>query len=119
MKNLFLKAKPSALLLLLKDTQQQWYPSKLARGAGMSYVHAVNLLSVLHKGGAVSTEKKGRQNMYKLTEKGQALASVLDDFSKKCDAAAQEQKEKLALVARSEEKPQAAQQNAPEKKQQS
>ena len=39
------------------------------RGAGMSYVHAVNPLSVLHKGARLHRKKAG--NMYKLTERAQ------------------------------------------------
>ncbi len=89
MKALFIKVKPASILLLLKDSQQAWYPSKLARSSGVSYVHTVNLLSSLRALGVVLTEKKGKQNMYKLTEKGAQLASVLDDFAKKCDAAAE------------------------------
>lgn len=86
MKNLFLKKKPCSILLLLKDSEQQWYPSKLARTCGASYVHTVNLLSALRAFGMVTVEKKGKQNMFKLTEKGAYLALSLDDFSKKCEA---------------------------------
>jgi predicted transcriptional regulator len=92
MKKLFLKIKPSSVLMLLKDSQQQWYPSKLARASNSSYVHTVNLLIELRNKGVVSIEKKGRQNFYKLTEKGAHLAVSLDDFAKKCDAFEQEQK---------------------------
>ena len=92
MKGLFLKLKPCAILLLLKDTQQEWYPSKLARSSNTSYVHTVNLLSKLSKMGAVTSEKKGKQNVFRLTEKGAYIALVLDDFAKKCDALEQESK---------------------------
>ena len=109
MKNQFLKAKPCAILLLLKDSQQQWYPSKLARSASCSYVHAVNLLAVLREAGVVELEKKGRQNYYKLTERGAYIAMALDDFSKKCDAAEAEAKERHA---KAEEKPPAQPQHA-------
>ena len=81
MKSLFLKLKPSTVLILLKDSQQQWYPSKLARASNSSYVHTVNLLVALRKLGVVNIEKKGRQNFYKLTEKGAYLALSLDDFA--------------------------------------
>jgi predicted transcriptional regulator len=94
MKEEFLKIKPSAVLLLLKDSQQQWYPSKLARLANCSYVHTVNLLSRLRKYGIVALEKKGRQSIYKLTDRGLQLAALLDDFSKKCDLAEAESKAK-------------------------
>lgn len=111
MKTLFLKIKPSSILMLLKDSQQQWYPSKLARASNSSYVHTVNLLIELRSKGAVTIEKKGRQNFYKLTEKGAYLALSLDDFAKKCDAFEQDQK---AVSAKAEaEKPSASAQAAP------
>jgi predicted transcriptional regulator len=90
MKRLFLKLKPSAVLLLLKDSSKQWYPSSLARAAGSSYVHTVNLLAQLRKMGVVQAETKGRQHLYRLTEKGAYLAASLDDFAKKCEAYEQE-----------------------------
>ena len=105
MKTLFLKLKPATVLMLLKDSQQQWYPSKLARASNSSYVHTVNLLIELRNKGVVSIEKKGRQNFYKLTEKGAHLALSLDDFAKKCDAFELEQK---ASSAKAEAEKQAA-----------
>ena len=98
MKQLFLKKKPCNMLLLLKDSEQQWYPSKLARSAGASYVHTVNLLSSLRAFGAVVLEKKGKQNIIRLTEKGAYLAQSLDDFSKKCDSYEQEAKKPQPTV---------------------
>ena len=106
MKRLFLKLKPTAILLLLKDSQQSWYPSKLARESGSSYVHTVNLLAQLRKFGVVASEKKGKQNIYKLTEKGAYLASALDDFAKKSEAAGQEAK---AAQAKQEQQAQPSQ----------
>ena len=106
MKTLFLKLKPATVLMLLKDSQQQWYPSKLARASNASYVHTVNLLVNLRRHGVVTIEKKGRQNFYKLTEKGAYLALALDDFAKKCDAFEQEQK---AMAAKAESDKVAAQ----------
>lgn len=104
MKELFLKLKPSAVLLLLKDSQQSWYPSKLARESNSSYVHAVNLLAQLRRLGVVSTERKGKQNIYRLTEKGATLASSLDDFSKKCEVAGQEAKAEAERKAAEQKK---------------
>ncbi len=98
------------MLLLLKDSQQQWYASKLARAAGCSYVHTVNLLSVLKKNGVVELEKKGRQGVYKLTEQGAYLASSLDDFSKKCDSTQADMK---ADAAKAKQLAQPAEKSAP------
>lgn len=99
MKHLFLKSKSCAILLLLKDSQQVWYPSKLAREAGASYVHATNLLSELLRQGVVLQERKGKQKHYRLTDKGAAIASTLEEFSKRCDAASQEAQKARAEAA--------------------
>jgi len=93
LKRLLLKPKPCSVLLLLKDAEQSWYPSKLARVSGSSYVHVINLLTNLRKFGVVASEKKGKQNMFHLTEKGAYLALTLDDLAKKCEAAEAEQKQ--------------------------
>ena len=92
LKQLLLKPKPCSILLLLKDAEQAWYPSKLARTSGASYVHVINLLSNLRKFGIVANEKKGKQNIFHLTEKGAYLALTLDDLVKKCETAEAEHK---------------------------
>ncbi|MFA5105798.1 MAG: hypothetical protein WC506_02450 [Candidatus Micrarchaeia archaeon] len=85
-KHLFLKEKQCAVLLLLKDGSQQWYPSKLAASARCTYVFAASFLKKLEKLGLVKSEKKGRQNSVTLTESGVALAVSCDDFSRKLEA---------------------------------
>ena len=92
LKQLFIKPKPCAVILFLKDSEQSWYPSKLARVSGSSYVHVINLLTNLRKFGIVASEKKGKQNIFHLTEKGAYLALTLDDLVKKCDTAEAEHK---------------------------
>ncbi len=92
LKRLLLKPKPCSILILLKDAEQAWYPSKLARVSGSSYVHVINLLTNLRGFGIVASEKKGKQNIFHLTEKGAYLALTLDDLSKKCEAAENEHK---------------------------
>jgi len=85
MKSLFLKSKPCAVLLLLKDESQQWYPAKLARESHSSYVHTVNLLALLKKEGIATSEKKGKQRIFRLTEKGMQIAVALDELVKRCE----------------------------------
>ena len=50
-------------------------------------MHVINLLTNLRKFGIVASEKKGKQNIFHLTEKGAYLALTLDDLVKKCEAA--------------------------------
>ena len=107
-KNIFMKAKPCAMFILLKDEQQGWYPSKLARASGSSYVHTINLLSKLRALGAITMEKKGKQNTVKLTEKGAYLALTIDDLVKKyasLEAEMKQKNEKAAQAAASPPEP--------------
>jgi len=104
-RRLFLKPKPCAVILLLKDAEQTWYPSKLARTAGMSYVHTANLLAELRKYDIVVAERKGKQNTYKLTERGAYFALVLDDLVKKSDSAEAAQKAGVKTEAPASEAP--------------
>lgn len=99
MKSLFLKNKPCAILLLLKDPSQQWYPGKLARESRSSYVHTVNLLARLKKEGIVSSDRKGRQNNFLLTEKGLGIAAALDEFARKCEPASKKEEKPEPPIA--------------------
>lgn len=106
MKRLFLKQKPVALLLLLKDSTQQWYPSKLARSSGCSYVYAVKVLAQMQKQNVVQISKSGKNSVVSLSSYGVQLASSLDELCKKIDAA---KKETLAETAQKEKEAQSLQ----------
>lgn len=106
MRKLLLKQKPAALLLLLKDTSQQWYPSKLARSAGCSYVYAVSVLSQMQKEGALSISKKGKTSEVLISQYGMQLASSLDDLCKKIEAAKKESEQAQALQKQEEKEKQ-------------
>lgn len=83
MKKFVLKQKPVAVILCLKDSQEQWYPSKLAKYSGCSYVYVTGWLVQLEKSGWVKFEKKGRLKSITLTEQGRTIASLLDELVKK------------------------------------
>lgn len=86
--NLILRPKPCAALVLLKDNAQAWYPSKLAKNAGLTYVHTTKLLTKFEKAGLVKFEPKGRTKIITLTEKGVLLAKLLEDVIEKMAAGA-------------------------------
>jgi len=83
MKRFVLKQKPVAVILCLKEAQEQWYPSKLAKYSGCSYVYVTGWLAELEKTGWVKFEKKGRLKSVSLTEQGRVVASLLDELVKK------------------------------------
>ncbi|MFA5107937.1 MAG: hypothetical protein WC492_00170 [Candidatus Micrarchaeia archaeon] len=90
MRQFILKRKPAAVIVCLKDTTQKWYPSKLAKYSGTSYVYVTNWLVKLEQAGWVKFEKKGRMKIATLTESGAVIASLLDELVKKI-----EQQEKM------------------------
>ena len=85
LRRFLLKEKPVAILLCLKDTQQAWYPSKLAKSSGASYVYVTHWLTKLENAGWVKLEKKGRLKNVVASEAGLAVASSLDELVRKLD----------------------------------
>lgn len=106
LKRFLLKQKPTLILLCLKDAGQQWYPSKLAKSSGTSYVYVTAWLAKLEKTGWVKLEQKGRLKVASLTEHGAMMATLLDELVKKIDAQekVQEQASAQAAQAKEEEK---------------
>lgn len=80
MQQFVLKKKPTALILALKDASQAWYPSKLAKASGASYVYVVNSLEGLQAAGWVRFEPRGRLKLVSLTERGMQAAAALDEL---------------------------------------
>ena|SRR5271154_5405475 len=77
MDNLILKQKQTKILLVLKDSTQDWYISTLAKATGTTYVHTCNFLSECERLGIVQSEKHGKLKIVVLTEKGTRLADLI------------------------------------------
>ncbi|MEM3362378.1 MAG: hypothetical protein QXV83_00525 [Candidatus Anstonellaceae archaeon] len=90
----FLKRKPTAILICLKDESQEWYPSKIAKYCGTSYVYATTFLEKLHKLGLVLIEKKGKEKTARLTERGKTIASLIEEINKQLDQQKQQELKK-------------------------
>ncbi|MBI5046142.1 hypothetical protein HZC07_00215 [Candidatus Micrarchaeota archaeon] len=80
---IFLKDKPSRILLILKDTNAQWHLSKIARDTGTTYVYVTKFITLLRQKELVSIEPKGKKRIVKLTEKGFEVANLVDELKKK------------------------------------
>jgi len=78
MENVFLRTKPCKVLVLLKDYNSK-YISELAKESGATYVHTTKLLRKLEKSEIVTIEQNGKKRMVKLTEKGNKIASALNE----------------------------------------
>lgn len=74
---LFLKDKQAKILITLRNVQQPWYISTLAKASDSTYVHASKFLSSCEKMGLVKNEKHGKIKEIKLTERGMQLAETL------------------------------------------
>ncbi|MCM8830592.1 MAG: hypothetical protein NC918_00125 [Candidatus Omnitrophica bacterium] len=85
LKYVFLKKKPSLILITLKDETNNWYPSKIAAYCGASYVHVTKFIDELKKIELVLVEKKGKQKIVKLTDKGKALAGLIEEIIKRLE----------------------------------
>ena len=75
--NILLKGKQAGILLALRDTNQSWYVSSLAKAAGTTYVHACNFINVCEDLNLVNCEKHGKLKVVKLTDKGTKVAEML------------------------------------------
>lgn len=91
---LFLRRKPSKLLICLKDTEREWTLDLLAKESQMTYVYLMKLLPKLKTAELITDEKKGRKKVLKLTEKGLEIASLLEQLERKETAPVPEQTEK-------------------------
>ncbi len=79
--NIILRGKQTRILVALRDTNQAWYVSSLAKAAGTTYVHACNFINVCEELGIVNCEKHGKLKVVKLTEKGAKMAEMISGIS--------------------------------------
>jgi predicted transcriptional regulator len=77
---LFLQEKPVRSLLLLKRSDKPIYASIIAKEIDSTYAHTLNVLFSLKERGLVIFEKKGRIKHVKITELGNKVADILEDF---------------------------------------
>ena len=85
MKEIFLHIKPSKMLVSLKDVEEEWYISKLAKKSGATYVYTTKIVSIFRKNGLIEIEAEGRVKKIRLTDRGIELANALEEFIRKCE----------------------------------
>ncbi len=81
----FLREKPAKVFTVLKDTTSQWHLSKIAVTTGTTYVYVSKLISSLERAGLVATEQKGKKRIAKLTERGLAIANLIEELKQKLE----------------------------------
>lgn len=75
--SIILKDKQAKIILTLKNNQQSWYLTTLAKASGTTYVHACNFIKTCEAIGIVTNEKHGKIKEIKLTEKGMQIADQI------------------------------------------
>lgn len=76
---IFLREKPSKILVSLSNPSKENYASALSTNVGCTYSHTVRLLQKFEDLGLIETEKKGRKKIMTLTDKGEKVASNLSE----------------------------------------
>ena len=83
LQKVFIRPKPCRIMTLLRDSENQWHLSKLAKGSDTTYVYVTKLVSKLQAEGLVGVEAKGKKRVVKLTEKGMRIANAIDELVKR------------------------------------
>ena len=77
--DVFLRGKPSKLLILLLQ-DKQWHISALARESNQSYIYATTLIKLFEASGMISINSNGKKRIVKLTEKGEKIARAVQEL---------------------------------------
>lgn len=83
LENLFLREKPSKILIGLKTAKGSVYATILSKEADCTYSHTIKILESFKKMGMVKFEKKGRIKKVVLTDDGWDIAHHLEAMLKK------------------------------------
>ncbi len=75
--SIILKGKQAKILVALKNTQQPWHITSLAKECGATYVHVCNFINTCERLGIVANEKHGKLKEIKLTDKGVLIADMV------------------------------------------
>jgi predicted transcriptional regulator len=75
--NLFLRNKPSFILIKIYACQSKCYASNIAKEVDCTYSHAVRIIQQLEKEGLLTFDKEGRIKTITLTKKGREISETL------------------------------------------
>lgn len=83
LRDIFLREKPSKILLGLKTAKESVYATILSKEADCTYSHTIKILNLFKDMGIVRFEKKGRIKRVMLTDDGWDIAHNLEAMIKK------------------------------------
>jgi predicted transcriptional regulator len=75
---MFLEEKPAVMLVQVRKSNEP-YASSLSTACDTTYSHTVKILNKMEDRGYISSDKRGRKKVYKLTVEGELLAEKLED----------------------------------------
>jgi predicted transcriptional regulator len=75
--NLFLRNKPSFILIKIHACQSKCYASNIAKEVDCTYSHTVRIIQQLEKEGLLTFDKAGRIKTITLTKKGREISETL------------------------------------------
>lgn len=75
--SIIFKSKQLRIILALRDVNQSWFISTLAKASDTTYVHACNFITTCERMGIMTSERHGKVKQVKLTEKGLKIAELL------------------------------------------
>lgn len=86
LEGLFLREKPTRIIVGIKSAKGSIYPTILSKEADCTYSHTIKILNLFQKLGMVEFEKKGRVKRVTLTDDGWEIAQHLENVMKKFTA---------------------------------
>ncbi|MFA5381694.1 MAG: hypothetical protein WC356_00885 [Candidatus Micrarchaeia archaeon] len=85
-KNIFMHIKPVKMLILLKEEEETWFLSKIARQSNSTYVYTKQIMDILKKENIIEIKEEGRIKKLNITPKGMEIANLLEELLKKCES---------------------------------
>ncbi len=82
MQELLLKIKPCKILVCLRNNTTNWNLTKIAKETQTTFVYTVKVIAKMEESGYVITERKGKNRVIKLSEKGAKIATNLEEVMK-------------------------------------
>lgn len=71
------KDKQARIIMSLRNREQEWYISSLAKATDTTYVHTCKFVGMCESAGFTTSERHGKVKVIKLTDKGEQLADMV------------------------------------------
>ncbi len=80
MSELFLNEKPVRTLIVLRQSAEDMYCSKISKKIDTTYAHTIKILSRLEDRELIQTKKEGRRKYIRLTSTGETRAEKFQEL---------------------------------------